>query len=94
MQLRVGSVVPQPLDTIRNPCRGGTCVDQHPQLGTVYGTGSWTAHSGQEQRFRFRVTTPFKLEVTVDPTFSPAEFGESDARQLGVRLAVHFEPLR
>jgi len=38
------------------------------------------------------VTTPFKLEVTVDPTFSPHEFGENDLRQLGVRLAVSFKP--
>jgi hypothetical protein len=94
VSLRVGSLVPKPLETIRNPCAGGTCVDQHPGLGRVFGTGTWTAHSGQEQSFRFRVTTPFKLEVTVDPTFSPKEFGGGDARQLGVRLAVSFEPGR
>jgi len=94
VKLRVGSVVPQPVQTIRDPCKGGTCVDQHPQLGTVYGAGTWTAHSRQEKRFRFQVTTPFKLEVTVDPTFSPQEFGEGDARQLGVRLAVSFKPSR
>ncbi|MEX0674553.1 MAG: hypothetical protein WD067_07250 [Gaiellaceae bacterium] len=92
--LRVGSLVPQPLETIANPCRGGTCVEQLPRLGRLYDSGTWTAHSGQEQRFRFRVTTPFKLEVTVDPTFSPHEFGAGDARQLGVRLAVGFTPDR
>jgi hypothetical protein len=90
VSVRVGSLVPQPLERVRNPCAGGTCVDQHPRLGTIYGTGTWTAHSGEEQRFRFRVTTPFKLEVTVEPTFSPQEFGLADARQLGVRLAVSF----
>jgi hypothetical protein len=92
VDLRVGSLVPQPLETITNPCTGGTCVDQNPQLGRVFDTAMWTAHSGEELRFRFRVTTPFKLEVTVDPTFSPHEFGENDLRQLGVRLAVSFKP--
>lgn len=94
VSLRVGSLVPQPVETIRNPCAGGTCVDQNPRLGRVFGSEAWTVHSGQEQTFRFRVTTPFKLEVTVDPTFSPHEFGATDLRQLGVRLSVSFEPER
>jgi hypothetical protein len=92
--LRVGSVVPAPLETIRNPCAGGTCVDRTPRLGTVFGERRWLVHSGRERVFHIRVTTPFKLELTVDPTFSPREFGGTDLRQLGVRAAFAFKPAR
>ena len=35
---------------------------------------------------------PFRVEVTVDPTFSPTEFGGSDQRQLGVQVSYRFAP--
>jgi hypothetical protein len=94
VRLRLGSPVPAPLETIENPCAGGTCVDRTPRLGRVFGEREWVVHSGKERIFHFKVTTPFKLELTVDPTFSPTEFGGSDLRQLGVRTAFVFKPER
>ena len=90
--LRIGSPVPAPLDTIMNPCSGGTCVDRTPRLGTVFGEREWEVHSGKERIFHIPVTAPFKVELTVDPTFSPSEFGATDLRQLGVRAAFAFKP--
>jgi hypothetical protein len=92
VQLRLGSPVPAPIETIMNPCAGGTCVDRTPRLGTVFGEREWVVHAGEERIFHFQVTTPFKLELMVDPTFSPTEFGGTDLRQLGVRTAFAFKP--
>jgi hypothetical protein len=94
VRLRLGSPVPAPLETIMNPCAGGTCVDRTPRLGTVFGEREWVVHAGKERVFHFQVKTPFKLELTVDPTFSPTEFGGTDLRQLGVRTAFAFRPSR
>jgi hypothetical protein len=35
---------------------------------------------------------PFRIEVSVDPTFSPAAFGFSDSRQLGIQFDYKFLP--
>ena len=37
---------------------------------------------------------PFAVDITVDPTFSPADLGGGDARQLGVQPAVEYLPGR
>ena len=94
VRLRLGSLVPASLQTIENPCASGTCVDRTPRLGKIFGERNWVVHSGDERIFHLRATTPFKVELTVDPTFSPTEFGGSDARQLGVRTAFVFKPDR
>lgn len=92
--IRVGDLVPAPLEVIQNPCSGGECVSRDPRIGRVYGESTWTAHARQKQLFQFRVRTPFRLEITTEPTFSPSEFGETDLRQLGVQAAVAFKPSR
>jgi hypothetical protein len=93
--VRVGELVPAPLDVIANPCnRAGVCVDRNPRIGKLFGQDTWTAHAGETHTFRFRVRTPFRLEVVTDPTFSPAEFGEGDVRQFGVQLATAFHASR
>lgn len=94
VSVRVGDLVPAPVDVIANPCRGGTCVDRDPRIGELYGQKTWIAHAKQKQLFRFDVRTPFRLEIVTDPTFSPYEFGGSDLRQLGVQVGVAFKPKR
>jgi hypothetical protein len=94
VRVRLGSLVPASVKTIENPCAGGACVDRSPRLGTVFGERNWVVRSGKERVFHFDATTPFKLELTVDPTFSPTEFGGTDLRQLGVRTAFVFKPER
>jgi hypothetical protein len=53
----------------------------------------WTIHSKQHRVFDFTVPRgPFELEVTVDPTFSPADFGSPDRRQLGAQVSFEYLP--
>ena len=65
---------------------------QEPTIGRVLTTKTWTAQSGRHKRFRIPVRPPFRVELTVDPTFSPTEFGGSDQRQLGVQVSYRFAP--
>ncbi len=45
-------------------------------------------HRLQEKKIRLRAPPPpFRVAVTVEPTFSPAQFGAADSRQLGVQVA-------
>jgi hypothetical protein len=37
---------------------------------------------------------PFRVELTVSPTFSPSQFGGADTRQLGVQTSFFFRPRR
>ena len=49
----------------------------------------WTAHRGASTVLRLRTPTPpFEVRVHVAPTFSPAQFGLADPRQLGVQLTL------
>jgi hypothetical protein len=57
------------------------------QAGSMHRTG--VLHSLGALRFVVLVPTrPFRLRVTVEPTFSPAQFGYPDTRQLGAVLSV------
>jgi hypothetical protein len=50
-------------------------------------------HAGKSRQVKLRTPRPpFRFELTVDPTFSPADFGMLDPRPLGVQLAYGFEP--
>jgi hypothetical protein len=53
---------------------------------TLVGPGSRT----------FRIPTqgrPTAVDIKVEPTFSPSDYGSPDTRQLGVQAAFRFEPL-
>lgn len=55
----------------------------------VVARGNWVAHSGGAKTLRLRTPPPpFEVTVHVAPTFSPAQFGSGDSRQLGVQLAI------
>ena len=48
----------------------------------------WIVHSGLKRTFRLRTPpAPYRVKVGVERTFSPAQFGQADTRQLGVQLA-------
>ncbi len=50
-------------------------------------------HAGQQRTLDLRApAAPFKVRVTVSPTFSPADFGQGDTRQLGAQLGFDFRP--
>jgi hypothetical protein len=47
----------------------------------------WVIHSGHERRFSFAAPrAPFQVRIHIEPTFSPAQFGQADTRQLGARV--------
>jgi len=59
-----------------------------PSIGTIAATRTWTVRDGVGRRFSLPApNTPFRVEVSVGPTFSPAQFGSADTRQLGARVA-------
>jgi hypothetical protein len=50
-------------------------------------------HSGKERTFRLKTpTAPFRVKVGVERTFSPADYGSPDTRELGVQLDFVFQP--
>ncbi len=61
-------------------------VDGKPQAQTVI-------HAGGKRTVEVRVpAAPFRVAVTTEPTFSPADFGQGDARELGAQLGFDFRP--
>jgi hypothetical protein len=69
--------------------RLGTVVqrDGRGEIGNVLETRSWVAHSGKTRVFEVNTPAPpFRVELSVSPTFSPSEFGQDDDRQLGVTV--------
>ena len=90
--VRAGALRPEPLEVIANPCSAGVCRDYNPKI-----SGRATAHTrklaaGDQYLFRIPVTSPFRVEVRVDPTFRPFDFGGTDLRQLGAQIAFTFKP--
>ena len=56
--------------------------------------GLWTARANAEKIFRFRAPpAPFSVRIHVTPTFSPAQFGINDTRELGVLAKIKALPL-
>ena len=77
--------------------RVGTLVkgaDKQPHIGEVTATRRWTIHSLSRATFVIPAPPPpFRVEVTVRPTFSPSDYeGESDRRELGAQVGYLFIP--
>ena len=77
--------------------RVGTLVkgaDKQPHIGRVTATRRWTIHSLSRATFVIPAPRPpFRVEVTVRPTFSPSDYeGESDRRELGAQVGYLFIP--
>jgi hypothetical protein len=60
--------------------------------GRRVSTARWVVHSRSKRTFHLRTPAAgFRVNVHVQPTFSPAEHGFSDQRQLGAQVAFAFE---
>jgi hypothetical protein len=58
-------------------------------VGEPSASRTWTVRSGKAKSFTLPTPkSPFRLEVRITPTFSPADYGEADARQLGAQLQI------
>jgi hypothetical protein len=66
--------------------------DKQPHIGRVTASRRWTIHSGEHGTFVMPTPRPpFRVEVTIDPTFRPADYpGESDQRELGAQVGYRF----
>jgi hypothetical protein len=56
----------------------------------VYDARRWVVHSLAERTFTFDVRPPVRVEVHIQPTFSPSQFGLSDTRQLGAQVSFSY----
>ncbi len=67
-------------------------ADKQPHIGHVTASRRWTIHSGERGTFVMPTPRPpFRVEVTIDPTFSPADYpGQSDRRELGAVVGYRF----
>lgn len=72
---------------------GEVVVSTGPLEGEAEPRASGVISAGEELVLEAPVPPPpFRVVVTVTPTFSPAEFGGADARQLGAQLSFSFRP--
>ena len=63
-----------------------------PAISVLTGSATWTVRSGVARTFILPTPkAPYRLEIRIDPTFSPASYGHWDTRQLGAQ--IHFEPV-
>ena len=64
-------------------------------LAEVLEVRRWVVHRLAQRTFVFDVPSPpVRVEVQVTPTFSPAQFGLADTRQLGAQVSFSFRPRR
>ena len=69
-------------------------ADKQPHIGRVVATRRWWIHSQSRRTFVIPAPRPpFRVEVTVRPTFSPSDYeGQSDRRELGAQVGYLFIP--
>jgi hypothetical protein len=66
-----------------------------PRPRTVTATRTWTVHSGGSRTLALPTPPPpFAATVAITPTFSPADYGLPDTRQIGAWLSFEFEPFQ
>ena len=71
----------------------GRAPDGTLAIGKQTGEEHWVIHSGLSKTIRLKAPKPpFRVEVHVDPTFSPSQFGGTDTRQLGAQPAFTYVP--
>jgi hypothetical protein len=64
-----------------------------PGVGKPAVSRTWTIRSGAARQFVLPTPrVPYRLEIHVDPTFSPSSFGGADGRQLGAQLELRQVP--
>ena len=68
-------------------------VNGGPGITDVKESRTWTVRSGIGRDFTLPTpAVPYRLEIRVDPTFAPADYGVPDTRQLGAQVQI--EPAR
>jgi Dolichyl-phosphate-mannose-protein mannosyltransferase len=57
----------------------------------VYEVRRWVVHRLEQRTFAFHARPPVRIEVHIQPTFSPSQFGLADTRQLGAQVAFGWQ---
>jgi hypothetical protein len=64
--------------------------DGQPAIGSVTASRTWTVRTGTGRTFVLPAPQPpFRLEIHTASTFSPADFGSLDTRQLGAQVELN-----
>jgi hypothetical protein len=64
-------------------------VDGAPGISEVTASRTWTVRSGAVRNFTLPTPRfPYRLEIRVEPTFSPATYGHGDTRDLGAQIQL------
>jgi hypothetical protein len=64
-------------------------LNGYPAISYVTAQKRWTVRSRTARTFTFRTpTVPYRLQVHVEPTFSPADYGYGDTRRLGAQVQI------
>ncbi len=61
-----------------------------PQIKRVLAERRFTIGGREVHTFSFPAKPPYRVEIHVDKTFKPSDFGSSDARELGAQVAHRF----
>jgi hypothetical protein len=72
----------------------GRPASESGKLVRVYEVRRWVVHRLEQRTFNFDVRPPVRVEVHVQPTFSPSQFGFADTRQLGAQVSFGWRPSR
>jgi hypothetical protein len=68
-------------------------IDAEPLNGASTQAAHIVIHSGENHVLKIAVPPPpFQVVMTVQPTFSPKEFGATDPRQLGAQITFAYHP--
>ena len=60
-----------------------------PAISVLTDSETWIVRSGAARTFILSTPkAPYRLEISVDPTFSPASYGHWDTRQLGAQIQI------
>jgi len=80
------SALPATVTIVAGPL--GVDGDGKPRIRRVTERTVVLLKGSGHQRVKLPTSAPFRVEVHVEPTVSPAQFGLPDARQLGVQLSL------
>jgi hypothetical protein len=68
-------------------------IDSEPLNGTATQAAHIVIHAGKEYKLVIPVPPPpFQIAMTIQPTFSPSEFGGTDTRPLGAQITFTYRP--
>jgi hypothetical protein len=64
-------------------------LNGYPWISVLTASKTWTVRSGAARSFTLPTPgSPYRLQIHVEPTFSPVDYGGGDTRQLGAQVLL------